>query len=137
MVQLACPHIHLKAENVDVTSAWYQQVLGAQLVATRRFRGSVEHELNLQGTTLVVHGQLERELPLPKSIQPRFGLDHFGFEVQELDALAAALDAKGVIFVERPNLAALGVRLAVIEAPDGVRIEFIESRASHPDAHES
>ncbi len=134
MVRLARPHIHLKAENVDVTSAWYQQVLDAELVATRRFRGSVEHELDLQGTTLVIHGQLERELPLPKSVQPRFGLDHFGFEVQELDALAAMLDARGVIFVERPNLAAPGVRLAVIEAPDGVRIEFIESHVSHTDA---
>ncbi len=136
MRPLACPHIHLKAENVEMTSTWYQQVLEAELVATRRFRGSVEHELNLQGTTLVIHGQLERELPLPKSVQPRFGLDHFGFEVQGLDELASLLDAKGVVFVERPSLAAPGVRLAVIEAPDGVRIEFIESRESFPDADE-
>ncbi|MGC9360780.1 MAG: VOC family protein [Anaerolineae bacterium] len=134
MMQLTRPHIHLKAENVDVTSTWYQKVLEAKLVATRSFRGSVEHELDLQGTTLVIHGQLERELPLPKSVQPRFGLDHFGFEVQELDALASALDARGVVFVERPNLAAPGVRLAVIEAPDSVRIEFIESHISYTDA---
>ena len=126
MQRLSCPHIHLKAQDVDATSAWYQRVLGARLAATRQFRGSLEHELDLQGTTLVIHGQLERELPLPRSVQPRFGLDHFGFVVRELDALAAALEAEGVVFVERPNMAAPGVRLAVIEAPDAVRIEFIE-----------
>lgn len=130
MRPLARPHIHLKAVDVDATAAWYQRVLEARLVATTTFRGSVEHELDLQGTTLVIHGQLERELPLPKSVQPRFGLDHFGFEVSELDAFAAALDARGVLFVERPNLAAPGTRLAVIEAPDGVRIEFIEQDAA-------
>lgn len=136
MRPIARLHIHLKAEDVAATSTWYQRVLEARLVATRTFRGSLEHELDLQGTTLVIHGQLERELPLPKSVQPRFGLDHFGFEVGELDALAAELDARGVIFVERPNVAAPGVRLAVIEAPDGVRIEFIESREPTTDTRE-
>lgn len=127
MQRLSCPHIHLKAADVEATSTWYQQVLGARLVASRQFRGSLEHELDLQGATLVVHGQLEQELPLPRSVQPRFGLDHFGFEVEELDALVTELDARGVVFVERPTMAAPGVRLAVIEAPDAVRIEFIEA----------
>ncbi len=130
MQRLSCPHIHLKAEDVEATSRWYQRVLGARLVASRQFRGSLEHELDLQGATLVIHGQLEQELPLPRSVQPRFGLDHFGFEVAELDALVTELDAQGVVFVERPTMAAPGVRLAVIEAPDAVRIEFIEASSA-------
>ena len=121
-------HIHLKAQDVETSVRWYCHVLGGQITQKSMFRGSEEYEIDINGTAIVVSGELEDELPLPVALHPRFGLDHFGFRVDDMDAAVGDLKAKGIPFVEEPWTIRPGLRLACIEAPDRVRIELIELR---------
>ena len=51
---------------------------------------------------------------------------HIGFRVDDMDAAADELKAKGVNFLQEPTQIRPGVRIAYIEAPDKVRIELCE-----------
>jgi len=125
-MQYTFDHLHLKAEDVESTVRWYADVLAAQVGEPTVFRGSIEYRLTLAGGTIVVHGQLEDELPLPVSVHPRFGVDHFGVTVADLDAALRDLQSKGVDILEPPWEVTPGTRMACIAAPDRVRIELIE-----------
>lgn len=117
-------HIHLKSENVKETKDWYCKVLGAKVTFEGEFRGSRVYYLDIQGTTFVLFGELKGEEPLPSSSRPRFGVDHFGFEVQDIDAVVTELRDKGVNILEGPTDVRPGLRIAYFEAPDHVRIEL-------------
>ena len=119
-------HVHLKASDVAATSQWYCDVLGGEFTFEGQFRGSAVRFVELPGLRIYVYGELENELSLPASIQPRFGLDHFGLLVDDMDEAIAELRAKGVPILEEPWTVRPGLRIAYIEAPDQVRIELTE-----------
>jgi len=119
-------HTHLKAQDVEATKQWYCSILDGKVTYEGMFRASKEYHLDIGGTCLAIHGELEDELALPVSLHPRFGLDHFGLIVEDMDAAVAELKAKGVHFVEGPWATGEGIRMACIEAPDRVRIELVE-----------
>ena len=124
MQTFRCDHIHLKSEDVDKTARWYCDVLGAKITFEGKFRGSKVYYLNINGMTFVVFGKLEGEQPVAASIKPRFGVDHFGFQVMDIDAAVAGLRAKGVNILEEPVSVRPGLRISYFEGPDHVRIEL-------------
>ena len=70
-----------------------------------------------------------RRTGTPRPPEPPFlGIEHIGLGVNDLDAAAAQLKARGVRFTTEPRQARPGVRIAFIEGPDRVRIELIERR---------
>lgn len=119
-------HVHLKAEDVVATSEWYRDVLGGEITFEGQFRGSLVRFVELPGMRLYVYGELENEMSLPASLQPRFGLDHFGLLVDDMDEAIAELRAKDVPIYEAPWTVRPGLRIACIAAPDQVRIELTE-----------
>ncbi len=54
------------------------------------------------------------------------GLDHFGLQVKDLDNVAAALKAKGVVFTTEPFNIRAGQRICFVRGPDNVSIELLE-----------
>lgn len=62
--------------------------------------------------------------PEPRST----GFDHIAFEVADVTAACAELHAAGVKIVRDIKLAASGARIAIIEDPDGYRVELIEPK---------
>lgn len=128
MTTFSFDHVHLVAQDIAATVRWYCDVLGGQVTFEGHFRGSKVNYIELGGVRLIVYGQLEDELPLPAAIHPRFGVDHFGFQVDDLDEAIRSLRAKGVRIVEEPWTVRPGVRIAFIEAPDHVRIELSERK---------
>ena len=119
-----CDHIHLKSNDVTKTAQWYCDVLGAKITFEGRFRGSQVYYFEINGMTFIVFGQLEGEEPLPASINSRFGVDHFGFEVDDIDAAVNELTVKKVNILQGPTDVRPGLRIAYFEAPDNVRIEL-------------
>ncbi len=57
---------------------------------------------------------------------PRYGEDHFGVEVDDLDEVAADLKKRGVVFGMEPRDFGPGLRIAFVRGPDNVRIELME-----------
>lgn len=125
---LRCDHVHLIAEDVERTASWYCRVLGARIVFQGQYRGSKVYYLDLAGMMFYVFGQLENEplAPPRDKVYPRYGVDHFGFLVDDLDATLAQLLPAGVVVLEGPLTVRPGLRIAYIEGPDCVRIELSE-----------
>ena len=63
---------------------------------------------------------------LPSQEAPYYGIEHIGLTVDDIDATAKDLDAKGVTFVQRPSDTATGNRNAFVRGPEGVLIEIIQ-----------
>ena len=57
---------------------------------------------------------------------PHWGLEHFGVDVDDMDAEIARLEGLGAELMEGPIQSAPNMRIAFIKAPDDVRIELIE-----------
>lgn len=129
MTLLRCDHIHLIAENVEETVQWYCRILGAKVTFQGKFRGSKAYYIDIAGMTLVVFGKLENEAaPIPGTINPKYGVDHFGFAVDDLGPALDAIRAGGVKILEGPVTVRPGLRIAYIEGPDQIRIELCERR---------
>ncbi len=66
-----------------------------------------------------------RELPSPRV---QLGLSHFGVRVSDFEATLARLVAGGAMLLEASRFShpGLGSKVAVVEDPDGVRIELIQ-----------
>jgi len=120
-------HVHLKANDVEKTAAWYCEKLGGKKVFEGCFCGSKVIYVEINGMTFIVFGHLNDDHePIPASLNTRFGLDHFGFEVADIDTAIKELQAKQVIIIKEPATVRPGVRMAYIEAPDQVRIELTQ-----------
>lgn len=74
--------------------------------------------------TFILFEQLEGKEPIPASINPRFDVGYFGFEVDDIDAAVSKLRVKGVNILEEPINVSPGLRIAYFGAPDNVRIEL-------------
>jgi hypothetical protein len=59
----------------------------------------------------------------------RFGTDHIGLLVDDLDATAAELKRRGVQFQMEPSEFRPGLRISFILGPDQVRIELLERKS--------
>jgi len=59
----------------------------------------------------------------------QWGIDHFGFTVRgDLDAYCNTLKQKGVVFTVDPMDFGPTLRIAFLQAPDGVTIELLQRK---------
>lgn len=132
MISYRCDHLHLKAKDVDKTAQWYVSNLGAKITFEGRFKGSKVYYMDISGFNFIVFGLLEGEegdkAPAEPSLRVRFGADHFGFAVEDMDAAVADLRVKGVTFLEEPWSPRPGLKICYIEAPDKATIELSERK---------
>lgn len=119
-------HLHLICPDIEGTKNWYCDVFGGKVTFAGDFKGKQVYYVDVNGFSIIMIEQFPDQDPIPATIQTREGLDHFGFAVDDLDAAAAELRAKGVRFVVEPMQVRPGLRIAYIEAPDKVRIELSE-----------
>lgn len=126
---LRCDHVHLITANVEETVRWYCRFFGATVPFEGTFRGSTVRYLAMGGMNFIVFGALTGEAaPRPGTTGPKYGVDHFGFAVGDLDAAVAELRAGGVCILEGPLEVRPGLRIAYVEGPDQIRIELSERR---------
>ena len=128
MPNYRCDHIHLKAVDVERTARWYVNTLGARITFEGQFRGSKVYYMDLSGFNFIVFGLLQGEegadRPIEADLRTRFGVDHFGFAVEDMAAAVAELRAKNVTILEAPWSPRPGLTICYIEGPDKVRIEL-------------
>ena len=119
-------HVHLICPRIEEAAQWYCDMLGGKVTFSGDLKGIKVHYVEISGFRLILIERLPDEDPMPASIRSREGLDHFGLAVDDMDAAAADLKAKGVQFTMEPTQIREGVRIAYIEGPDKVRIELTE-----------
>ena len=110
-------HVHLAALDGEAIRDWYVDTFGAEASSRRNLPSAV------------VPGGRVDFLPAqtaPAGTQGR-AIDHIGFEVDDMDAFAATLRAKGIEFDRGPlEVEAIGLKIAFITDPIGTYIELTE-----------
>ena len=120
-------HLHFRSGDPDAAAKFYCDNFGAEITSERPLSTTKSITLGLNGTPLLtVSGRAEGEDPVPGSTEPRYGLDHFGFEVDDMDTVTAHLKSNGVKFNCEPWTMPSGSTVAFIEAPDHVSVELIQ-----------
>ena len=62
----------------------------------------------------------------PADADPHYGLEHFGFDTDDMDADLERLKGLGAEIKVSPIVNPSGLKIAFIAAPGGIRIELIE-----------
>ena len=124
-------HTRYRVDDLEKTVRFYKDVLGLQEVARHTSsRGSQLVFLKAPGSE-----ELIEICCYPKSgpvkVQP--DLTHLAFEVDDMEAFAKNLSARGVSLSEPPFASSSGSVIAFLDAPEGYEIELIQ-RAKKPNA---
>jgi catechol 2,3-dioxygenase-like lactoylglutathione lyase family enzyme len=118
-------HFHLICSDLEQTENFFTGVLEAKLIQRRKFGTADGAVLDLNGTTISLRKAREDDNIAGDSSQQRFGYDHLGLEVEDLDAVYEELKEKGITFSIPPTSVETG-RMAFIKGPDGITIELFQ-----------
>ncbi len=125
MANFTFEHIHLRCPDPEATAAWFERMLGAQVIRSMQ-EGKPRIDLKLGGVNIFIAPVSAGDGTNPAPVSPHQGLDHFGLTVTGIDAVAAELKAKGVEFMREPYNARPGVRVCFLRGPQGVSIELLD-----------
>ena len=118
-------HFHLICSNLAHTEDFFTGMLGAKLIRRRKFGTADGALLDLSGTTISLRAAREDDNIAGDSSQERYGYDHLGLEVEDLDAAYEELKGKGVTFSVLPRNVE-GGKMAFLKGPDGITIELFQ-----------
>lgn len=125
-------HIHLKAADPRRTAEWYEQAFLFKIVSdeTRVFGDRFIRCMSEDGGMAVnISGARTDERLGPGDASAHHGLEHFGFDSEDLEADIRRLQGLGARLLEGPIEVPRGPRIAFMQAPDDVRVELIQRRA--------
>jgi catechol 2,3-dioxygenase-like lactoylglutathione lyase family enzyme len=119
-------HLHLICSNLQQTASFFTSMLGGKLIERKKFGTADGAVIDLDGIIIFLRTSRENDDILGDSSQQRYGYDHLGLEVADLDAVYTDLRGKGVIFTISPTKGASG-KTAFLRGPDGITIELFQS----------
>ena len=122
-------HVHIRAADPHATAAWYEKFFNARIVSER----------TVMPNTITIGMEMGGQCRLNVSSKPpgssdersvaelnRLGLEHFGFDVEDLEAEMERLTTAGIRVVLPITDTPTGSRLSYIEGPDDVLIELVQ-----------
>ena len=118
-------HIHLRSPDPEATAAWFERMLGAQVIRTVQ-QGKPRIDVKLGGADIFIAPVAPGENVNAPPATPYQGLDHFGLAVSGIDAVAAELKAKGVELTKEPRTIRPGIRICFLRGPQGISIELLD-----------
>ena len=118
-------HIHLICKDLEGMINFFTEALGATLVARKKFGTADGASLDLQGTTVNLRVDREDEVMAGDASQTRFGYDHLGLLVEDLDAAYEDLKKRGFNFFMAPKDIP-DLRIAFFRGPEDITIELIQ-----------
>ena len=120
-------HVHLICRDLEKMITFFTDVLHAKLVARRKFGTADGASIDVQGTTVNLRVAREDETMAGDASETRYGFDHIGLEVDDVDAAHKDLTERGYSFFmpprDIPNL-----RIAFFKGPEDITIELVQSR---------
>lgn len=119
-------HLHFRSEDPHAARKFWEDMFGAKLVQERELGGAPSFNMDLNGMVFIVSGRAEGEDPTRTGSDPRYGLDHFGLRVDNMDQAAEELRAKNAEFICEPWEIRPGVKIAFIKGPDNISIEMAQ-----------
>ncbi|MCF8104563.1 MAG: VOC family protein [Desulfohalobiaceae bacterium] len=118
-------HVHLICKDLEGMIDFFCNVLGANLVARKKFGPADGASLDLQGTTINLRVSREDEDLVCDASQPGYGFDHIGLQVDDIEAAYQDLKRRGFsFFVEPRDIPDL--RIAFFKGPEDITIELVQ-----------
>ncbi len=121
-------HIHLKSNDPEKTARWWVETFGFEIVDDST-RETVDRFIMCRsgnGVPVNISGQLDGQILPARDSGPNLGLEHFGFDVENIDDELERLSKLGATLVDGPNKLPDGTRFCWVSAPDNVRVELIQ-----------
>ncbi len=122
-------HVHIRSADPPASAAWYMEHFGAEKVSEREVMpGTVTISMDMGSPVRLnissqVAGSSDERATAEMN---RLGLEHFGFDVEDIESDIARLSAAGVRVVLPITEVPGGAKLAYIEGPDDVLIELVQ-----------
>ena len=125
---LVFDHVHLISEDPPSAASWYVEKLGGEIKENQEVMGASQLQIALGGVIVNIRGRRPGEKPDTKH-GLQWGTDHFAFQVRGVfDDYCNELKSKNVTFTMDPFDFTPKIRIAFIEAPDGVIIELLQRK---------
>jgi len=118
-------HVHLLCSNLEEMILFFTDVLGARLVERKKFGTADGATLDLSGATINLRVARADETVSADTSPARFGYNHIGLMVADVDKAYAELTARGYGFSVKPTNAAQ-YRIAFFTGPDHITIELMQ-----------
>jgi catechol 2,3-dioxygenase-like lactoylglutathione lyase family enzyme len=121
-------HLHIKAADPRKSAEWWVSAFGFKILSdeTRPFGDRFVRCQADGGMLVTLSNARNGETLAPGSAGPRFGLEHFAIESEDIEADIARLTKAGARLQEGPLTAPNGVLFAFLTAPDEVRLELVQ-----------
>ena len=118
-------HIHVICKDLEGMINFFTDALGATLVARKKFGTADGASLDLQGTTVNLRVAREDEKMVGDASQGRYGYDHLGLQVDDVDAAYRDLKNRGYSFFMEPKDIP-DLRIAFFRGPEDITIELVQ-----------
>jgi catechol 2,3-dioxygenase-like lactoylglutathione lyase family enzyme len=118
-------HLHLLCSDLNQMENFFTQDLGAKLVERRKFGTADGATLDLKGITINLRVSRSDDVIGGDSSTQRYGYDHLGLAVDNLEAAYRALKGKGYHFIQPPTEQGAN-KVAFLKGPDSITIELIQ-----------
>ena len=128
-MQYPINHVHVRSSDPHASAAWYEKYFNAKTLWAREIMpGTVTVSMEVGGPVRLNISSKPAGTSDERNAAElnRLGLEHFGFDVADLEAELARLASAGVRIVLPLTATPTGSRLAYIEGPDDVLIELVQ-----------
>ncbi len=118
-------HVHLICKDLEAMIIFFTEALGATLIVRKKFGTADGASLDLQGSIVNLRVAREDEVMVGDASQARFGYDHLGLQVEDVDAAYEDLKKRGFSFFMAPKDIP-DLRIAFFRGPEDITIELIQ-----------
>lgn len=120
-------HVHLNTRNYEEAVDFYTRVMDGKIDHTGEWNGRRTAAIDLGGIRLLISDRVYPfdEDPSDTPDSAHFGMEHVCLTVPDLDAAVALLKSRGAKFYRDIHTMRDSVRMAIVRAPDNVRIELL------------
>ncbi len=128
-MEYAINHVHIRSADPHASASWYEKHFGAKIISDREVMpGTVTVSMDVGGPVRLNISSQSDGSPDTRAVAElnRLGLEHFGFDVEDLEAELDRLEKAAVRIVLPLTEVVGGARLAYIEGPDDVLIELVQ-----------
>jgi len=118
-------HVHIVCKDLEKMIRFFTEVLEATLIGLKKFGTADGASLDLQGTTVNLRLRKEDEELVGDASQARYGYDHIGLEVEDLETAFKDLQAQGFSFFMPPTDIP-DLKIAFFKGPENITIELVQ-----------
>ena len=118
-------HVHIICKDLEKMIRFFSDVLEAKLIKRLKFGTADGASFDLQGITVNLRVSREDEEMAGDASQTRYGYDHIGLEVDDVEAVYKDLQAQGFSFLMPPTEIP-DLKIAFFKGPEDITIELVQ-----------